>query len=294
MAVPSLGKCLLPAALVSGAVFSVLTAPLALFGSEPITVEMKGSKTEVFSGSLKDVAAPYLGLAGILSIGMGLTGVALAGWRQSSRQSGKLAQQVSGMKNQLMEKENQIQGLLFSDRQLETSGLHFFLDDEVKSVIPTSVIVPSQPEEKHSVVAQPIVQTDAHVAQPIVFSTSVAPSRPALSQSTVQAAVSPLSAAQSFLSFSRTGSPASAAAKPAWTQVTSAPSEGAVAQISELQTQLQQIMTQIETLQTNVWLESQSVLNQRVGIDPMIAAIPHAKQRLQKAEPQRVMQIVAS
>ncbi|KAM3096103.1 hypothetical protein ACKFKF_23585 [Phormidesmis sp. 146-12] len=277
MTVPSLGKFLVPAALAAGAVFSISTAPLALFGSEPITVEMKG--TEVFKGSLKDVAAPYLGFAGALSLAVGVTSLALTGWRQSSRQSGKLEQQVSGMQNQLQEKEVQLQELLLSDKSLETTGLQFFLEDEESSqLVSDEVAAPSQP----------IVQAPAQVSQPIVYA---APSQSILSaKPTVQTAVSPLQAAQAFLSFSRTGTSAKAAVKPAWTQVPPA-SESTVAQISELQTQLQQIMAQIETLQSNAWVESQPV-NSRVTIDSMISSIPQAKQR--KLEPQRVMQIVAS
>jgi ABC-type multidrug transport system fused ATPase/permease subunit len=292
MTVPSLGKFLVPATLAAGAVFSVLTTPLALFGLEPITIETKG--TEVFKGSLKDIAAPYLGFAGALSLGVGVTSLALAGWRQSSRQSGKLEQQVSGMQSRLKEKEGQLQGLLLSDKNLETTGLQFFLEDEESiQAIPAEVTYQAQTAAQNSVVAQPIVQTAAQVAQPIVVSSAaIAPSRTTLStKTTVQAAVSPLHAAQAFLSFSRTGTSASAVT-PAWTQVTPASSENAVAQIGELQTQLQQIMAQIETLQSNTWVKSQSALNQRATVEPMISSIPQVKQR--QVEPQRVMQIVAS
>lgn len=301
MTVPSLGKFLVPAMLAAGAVFSVCTAPLALFGSEPITLEMKG--TEVLKGNLKDIAVPYLGLASALSLGVGVTSLALAGWQQSSRRSGKLEQQVSGMQDQLKEKEGQIQEFLLSDRNLETTGLQFFLEDEdpIESVPTTRVSDSSQTVAQtvtqtvaqNSLVAAPIVQTSAQVAQPLVFTSSAAPSRSEPVKTIVQTAVSPLQAAQAFLSFSRAGTPASAAIKPAWTQVTSASSESAVAQIGELQTQLQQLMAQLEILQAKAWCESHSAPNPRSAADSVITAMPQARQRLQKLEPQRVMQVAA-
>jgi hypothetical protein len=292
MPAPSLGKFLVPATLAAGAVFSVCTAPLALFGSEPITIGMKG--TEVVKGTLKDIAVPYLGLASALSLGVGVTSLALAGWRQSSRKSGKLEEQVSGMQNQIKEKEGQIQEFLLSDRNLETTGLQFFLEDaDPAQPVPTPAVSrPSQPVAQ-SVVASPIVQTAAQVAQPLVFSAPVAPSQPTPAKTTVQAAVSPLHAAQAFLSFSRTGTPANAAVKPAWNQVASASNEGAVAQISDLHTQLQQIMAQIETMQANAWGGSQTA-NQPAIVDSISPAHSQAKQRLQKIEPQRAMQVAVS
>jgi hypothetical protein len=275
--------------LAAGAVFSVCTAPLALFGSQPITLEMKG--TEVLKGNLKDIAVPYLGLASALSVGVGITSLALAGWQQSSRRSGKLEQQVSGMQNQLKEKEGQIQEFLLSDRNLETTGLHFFLEDEdsIQSIPATSVDYSSQTVAQTSLVASPIVQTSAQVAQPLVFSPA-APSQSAPVKTTVQVAVSPLQAAQAFFSFSR---PASDAVKPAWTQITSASSEGAVAQIDELQTQLQQLMAQLERLQAKAWRESQSASNPGATVNAAVPAVPQARQHLQKVEPQRVMQAAA-
>lgn len=293
MIAPSLGKFLVPATLAAGAVFSVLTAPLALFGSEPITIGMKG--TEVVKGTLKDIAVPYLGVASALSLGVGVTSLALAGWRQSSRKSGKLEEQVSGMQNQIKEKEGQIQGLILSDRNLETTGLQFFLEDaDPAQPVPTPVDTrPAQPATHSSVIASPIVQTAAHVAQPLVFSAPIASSQPAPSKTTtVQAAVSPLHAAQAFLSFSRTGTPASAAVEPDCNQV-AASNEGAVAQISDLHTQLQQIMAQVENMQANAWGGSQTA-NQPATVDSMSPASSQTKQRLHKVEPQRAMQVAVS
>jgi hypothetical protein len=65
------------------------------------------------------------------------------------------------------------------------------------------------------------------------------------SSAAVQSVVSPLTAAQGFLSFTRTA--------PATVQPTIQPAEDlTIAKIQSLQTQLQQIVTQIEALQTNL------------------------------------------
>lgn len=288
MTVPSLGKFLVPATLAAGAIFSVLTAPLALFGSEPITIEMKESR--VFEGSLKEIAAPYLGLAGVLSLGMGVTGVALAGWRQSSRQSEQLDQQVSGMQHQLKEKESQLQEFLLTDKQLETSGLQFFLDDEASAPRP-------QVAQASVHVARSIVQTNTPVVQPVLFSvepTATTSQSETCPQVAVHTAVSPLQAAQSFLSFSRTGNPASASAIASSTQEAPVANGAEVAQISELQNQLQQILSQMEMLQNIAWT-AQSTLEQRAAAaDPAKAVLPQMEQRLQKLESQWMLQRVAS
>lgn len=280
MTAPSLGKFLVPTTLAVGAIFSILTAPLALFGSEPLSVQLQ--EETVFEGKLKDVAVPYLALASALSLSAGVASIAFAGWRRSSRQSNKIEQQLFGMQHQLQEKETQLQALLWSDKQLETSGLKSFLEDDMPLQQP-------QAAQTSAVSAQSVVR-DAFAVQPLVLpAPSVAePQSEASKSEALHAAVSSLAAAQPSLSFSRSSTLAEA-------PLATAPSQSGemVAQISELQTQIQQILSQIGNLQNSVLVESQSALSQRAGVD-LAAVPPQAKQRLHKLEAQWVVQEVAS
>ncbi|MCY7321944.1 MAG: hypothetical protein LH660_09140 [Phormidesmis sp. CAN_BIN36] len=275
MAVPSLGKFFIPATLTAGAVFSVLAAPLALFGSESVNIQFQG---ETFDGELKDLATPYLGLAGVLSLGAGVASIALTGWRQSDQQSTRIEQQLLEVQQQLREREVQIQTNFLSDKHLDASGLRFFLEDEVR-----------HQDTPVAATARPSIQTNAPKMQPTVVTMNSAISEAVIPQTTtIQDTVSPLSAAQAFLSFSR----------PVQASLTqSQPPQGKAAiaqieQISELQNQLQQILSQIEALQGNLMATPQPAANPVHAED--LGMIPQLEQRLKNLENQWVMQRVAS
>ncbi len=280
MTTPSLGKFLIPATLTAGAVFSVLATPLALFGSESVNVQFQG---ETFDGQLRDIATPYLGLAGILSLGAGVASIALTGWRQSGQQASKTEQQLLRVQQQLKEREAQLQSSFLSDQHLDASGLSFFLEDEARHQAAYTATI-----------AQPIIQAHAPAMQPIRVAASPAISQAVIPQTTVQAAVSPLSAAQAFLGFSRSSAPAPVPAS--WTQPAPAQSKAAIAQtaqIDELQTQLQQILSQIEALQGDLMTTPQPAANPTPRTDDL-SALSQLEQRLQNLESQWVMQRVAS
>ena len=274
MAVPSLGKFFIPATLTAGAVFSVLAAPLALFGSESVNVQFQG---ETFDGKLKDLAIPYLGLAGVLGLGAGVASIALTGWRQSDQQSTRIEQQLLEVQQQLREREVQLQANFLSDKHLDASGLSFFLEDEV-----------SHQGTPVTATARPSIQTHAPKMQPTVVTANSAISEAIIPQTTIQNSVSPLSAAQAFLSFSR---PVQASL----TQPQPPQGKAAIAQIEqigELQNQLQQILSQIEALQGNLMATPQPAGNP-VHVEDL-SMIPQLEQRLKNLENQWVMQRVAS
>lgn len=124
-----LKKFVLTPVVISASVFAVLTLPLAFLGNKPVTIKLQ--EDPVFYGQLRDVAAPYLGLAGALALGSGVASVALAGWRQSKRKSEEVEAQLSGLAQHLQQKETQLEALKFSEARLEASGLKVFLDEEV-------------------------------------------------------------------------------------------------------------------------------------------------------------------
>jgi hypothetical protein len=73
-----LSNVLLPAVLISSAVFSTLTLPFALIKNEPIAVELpyfSGEIPPLFNSEHKDVAIPYIGISIVASVGAGIASV---------------------------------------------------------------------------------------------------------------------------------------------------------------------------------------------------------------------------
>lgn len=247
----SLKKLVLTPVLVSTAVFATLTLPLAFFGKTPITIQLQEEPT--FNGQLKDIAAPYLGLAGLLSLGAGCASVAITGWRSSTRKSSQVEAQLSNLAQNLRQKEAELEALKLSESQLEAAGLSAFLDDSPpqQAATPPSVssIEPSQqleaakipgissieplPQEALVITAQP------YTAPPIVH---------AITPKTVQAVAALFPTAQSSLGYARTKEKNIAQPAPI---VNQAPLDVSL-DVRELHTKLEQIRAQMATLQNAI------------------------------------------
>jgi hypothetical protein len=74
-----LSNVLLPAVIISSAVFSTLTLPFAFIKKEPVVVEIppffSGEIQPLFNGEHKDVAIPYIGFSIVVSVGAGIASV---------------------------------------------------------------------------------------------------------------------------------------------------------------------------------------------------------------------------
>ncbi len=145
------GKHLVPATIATSTIFIIFTAPLALFGSQPIDVQLQGE--HIFEGQLKQVAAPYCGLAGLLSLGAGLASLAVTGWRQAARESEECEQQLAEIERQLKQKESLLQEALLSKEYLEQSGLSAFLEGELS--VRNSTRIPQADSGAQPASAQP-------------------------------------------------------------------------------------------------------------------------------------------
>ncbi len=249
------GKFVLPSLFASGAVFTALSLPLAVYGSE--RVEFQITDNVGVSGVLTDLTAPYLGLSGLISLAVGGAGLTLMGVGHSKKKAAALEQQYLESQEALKGREAEIQAILMSDKGLAHAGLSFFLDD-VPSVahsagsetISTASIVPLH------VVSVPAVATPAVAAvdsQPMNFSVNatIAGIQPVkVPQVTVQASISPMPAAHGFLGFMRSGQSIPSAAI-AWLEE-SEPTVPQAIQLQNLQSQLYSLMTQIEQLQLSL------------------------------------------
>ncbi|MBW4694535.1 MAG: hypothetical protein KME27_22535 [Lyngbya sp. HA4199-MV5] len=281
MSVFSLKHSVLPATVLAGAVFSSLTVPLAVFSSEPVDVQL--GQESVFSGTIKDLAAPYVGVVGVLSLGLGVAGVAIAGWQQSSRKSEHVEAKLSNLQRTLEEKELHLQATMLSEQRLQASGLDFFLQDETSpdpiaealTVEPSSAVttkVPAVPSPAASTCSNPSVL-------------DVEPT-----QADVQSVVSTLSAAQAFLSFARSNGSVSVNDD----GQSIAKSSAANVTLQELQDQLKQIMSQVETLRGSLETDSQPAAKQPVRQQNYAVSVPAPLQHRHAAQSQWVLQQVAS
>lgn len=162
-----LKRYLLPSLIAAGTVFSALTLPLAICGSEQVAIKV--NKESVFYGQLRDVAAPYLGFAAALSLGAAIGSVAMTGWQQSSRKSAQIQDQLSCLQQSLKEKEAQLEELKLSESRLQASGLSFFLEDEKAAAQPLTA-----PTPQWQVVTTPVTLHKLAIASPIVEPISAA------------------------------------------------------------------------------------------------------------------------
>ncbi|MGC1393840.1 MAG: hypothetical protein WA828_06125 [Coleofasciculaceae cyanobacterium] len=264
-----LKKLVLTPVLVSAAVFATLTLPLAFFGKKPVTIQLQ--EEPIFSGQLRDIAAPYLGLASILSLGAGFASVAITGWRSSTHKSSQVEAQLSNLTENLREKEAQLEALKLSESQLEAAGLSAFLDEAPQQQLTQSPVVANV--EAPQQLTQPPVVANVEAPQqltqpPVVANVEPAPiealvitAQPfaapqnvpsAHSSRTVQV-VSGFANAQPFLGYARMR--AKIVPQPA--PITQAPLDVSL-DVRELHTKLEQIRSQMATLQNAIASTSSS------------------------------------
>jgi len=171
-------RVLLPSVLLSGAIFSATVLPLVSVPEEPVLVEFQGQP--VFQGNFEELAVPYLGLATVLSLGVGLTSATLLGWQLSGRKSAHTAEQLSMLQRDLQEKEALIESLRFSDTRLQSSTLGRFLDAEE----PMPQATPQVPMPTSSQAATPFTviynekNSEPHRGDVVSFTSDVAVLKP--------------------------------------------------------------------------------------------------------------------
>jgi hypothetical protein len=248
------GKFVLPSLFASGAVFTALSLPLAVYGSE--RVEFQVTDSVGVSGVLKDLTAPYLGLSGLISLAVGGAGLTLMGVGHSKKKSAALEQQYLESQQALKGREAEIQSILMSDKGLANAGLSFFLDD-----------VPSLPQHAVAESLTPVTSAPIHVVSvptnvaPVIAATEALPVNFSVNatiagiqpvkvpQVTVQTSISPMPAAHGFLGFMRSGQSIPSASI-AWLEEAE-PAPQAV-QLQDLQSQLHGLMAQIDQLQSSI------------------------------------------
>lgn len=257
-----LQRFLITPAVISTAVFGVLTLPLAIFGDQPVTIQLQDEP--IFHGQIRDpdVAMPYLGLAAVLGLTAGASSIAVTGWRESARKSAEREAQLSSLEQNLKERDQLLESLKADESRLTASGLASFLDQDVQETIQSStpenipsesepVSQPSQPEVTSSLPnttpakatshPQPEVKPEpAHSPVPFVVQTSL-PTTPAVGSqdTTAQSAAAKFASAQTYMAY--------ASKKPASEAENLTPSL-TPSDLEKLHGQFQQIKEQMEFL----------------------------------------------
>lgn len=124
-----LSNVLLPAVVISSAVFSTLTVPFALIKSEPVFVEIppffSGEIQPIFNGQHKDVAIPYVGFAIVVSVGAGIASVEVNRRWQAYRESAQAQKPLSNLPPISPEKEIQPEAQERPEYRPEVSAIDF-------------------------------------------------------------------------------------------------------------------------------------------------------------------------
>ena len=266
------GKVVLPSLFVSGAVFAVLAAPLAIYGTEKVDVQISKS-IGITDATVQDFMVPYLGLSGLASLTLGTATATMIGVGASKKQAQLVEQQYLDAQANFQNRERQLQDALLSESSLTRSGLRFFLDEEVSPIqmvppeVATHLQVATSRQVAHVQIApsfaqavvpvsiaapQPMVVATAPIAQGFIVmnSSNLAVQPVKVPRATAQAATSPMNAAHGFLSFARLGQPVPPAAI-AWAEET-AERQSATQQLDILKLQLQGLMVQIEQIQISL------------------------------------------
>ena len=132
-----LSNVLLPAVIISSAVFSTLTVPFAFINKEPVVVEVppffNGEIQPIFNGEHKDVAIPYVGFAIVVSVGAGMASVEITRRWNAYRESALAHKLGENLQSNSLEQEAQREGITLPEYRPEISALDLPLSDDIFS-----------------------------------------------------------------------------------------------------------------------------------------------------------------
>ena len=121
-------KLVLSSVITCGAVFALMTAPLAIMGDQQVGIKIE--EESFLNGRLRDVSPPYIVFSTLISLGAGISVAALMGWKQSNRNSFNYQKKLAQLKEDLQLKEKLLEEFKFSDSNLQSSGLDSYLPNQ--------------------------------------------------------------------------------------------------------------------------------------------------------------------
>ena len=130
-----LSNVLLPAVIISSAVFSTLTLPFAFIKKEPLVVEVPPFPPveiqPLLNGEHKDVAIPYIGFAIVVSVGAGMVSVEVIRRWNAYRESALTQKQEQNLQPNLPGKETQQEAINLPEYRPAISALDLPLTDKI-------------------------------------------------------------------------------------------------------------------------------------------------------------------
>ncbi|HEY9735833.1 MAG TPA: hypothetical protein V6D06_06105 [Trichocoleus sp.] len=249
MSTSSIQRALIPAACVAGTVFAVSTAPLAMYRSEVVQVEIKNQP--LFAAEVRDLAGPYLGVVGVVSASVGACIMGFSGWRQAARKSEAAESKLSELQRNLLAQQTSLEAIKFSDARLRAQQLDAFLEAPAApesgvahsrapiAAIPSHSVPPAAKTQEASNSGSGLVLPANYQAH---YGVPAQPQEPVAVEAMKDRAMMALSAAQSYASYVRSSdSPELAAVEVGKTQGV---------QLDQLLLQLRELASQVEELRT--------------------------------------------
>lgn len=250
MPTSSIQRALIPAACVAGTVFAASTAPLAMFKSEVIEVELQNRP--LFAAEIRDLAGPYLGVVGIVSVSVGASIMGFSGWRQAARKTEAAESKLSGLQRDLLAQQTALEEIKFSDARLRAQHLDIFLESPsvaeggaAHSRAPLAAV----PSQNSAALGAAPSKVEAPVSSSTVMPSyqahyTMQPQAPSAAADAVKdRAMMALSAAQSYASYVRSSDSLETAVE------TEAANPQGV-QLDQLLVQLRELASQVEELRT--------------------------------------------
>lgn len=256
MSITTVKKFVLTPIVLSAGVFCVLTLPLNLFGSKPVTIQVQ--KEPLFFGQLKDFAPQYLAVTGILSFGTGFITLAMIGWQHSSRNSVQVKEKISNLERNLKEKQKLLEAIHRTQMGLEAANSNEASEAQViqqptpvrELDVQTTSFSFHEDVEKQS--NSPSFTSISAAVEPVAITTQPIEPQPVVpEQVKVQAAAAKFTSAQTFLGYTQVKD-----------SVQPSPVESSLIATSaaeELDNKLQQIMEQVSSLQQTLRSNVQTV-----------------------------------
>lgn len=126
MTASTLQRSLLPAIFAGGTIFTAIAFPFALNRSQVVGLEVQNQP--VLSTELKNLSAPYLGVAGTISATVGLGILGISGWRHAASKAEAAEAQVSKLQKELLFQKGELERIKFSEARLQAYNLDSFVE----------------------------------------------------------------------------------------------------------------------------------------------------------------------
>lgn len=169
MSQSSFTRSLFTSTLVTGVIFSATALPFAVMKSN--VVDIKIQNQSVVSSELQYLAAPYLSIAGGVSVAVGIGVFGVLGWRNSSRKLSNTAATNDTLAKSLAAHQAELERIKFSETRLRTQDLGQFLQPE------STWAAPANPRPNYSL-ERPSSKIEIVESDPIIPVHCIAPPSP--------------------------------------------------------------------------------------------------------------------